>query len=319
MPYHLPPLNSLRAFEAAARHLSFKKAAQELHVTPAAISHQVKGLEESLGVKLFHRLPRGLRLTDEAQSALPKLREGFDCLAAAIERTRRHGMAGILTVSTPPSFATRWLVPRLQLFAARYPDVDLRISTTMNTIDDRRDDAPAGIGLAGVRDGDADVTIRFGSGRYPGCRVDKVFAVSYIPVCSPRLSAGEPPLRQPEDLRNHTLLHDDTLPDLAERPSWDQWLKAAGVPDVDVSRGPHFNSSVLALEAAVDGLGVALGMRPLVAPDIAAGRLVAPFDISVPSGFAYYLVCAEAVADRPRVAAFRDWLLEEARNDSAPG
>lgn len=299
--------------------MSFKKAADELNVTPAAVSHQMKGLEAYLGVKLFQRLTRSLQLTDEAQAALPKLREGFDCLAAAIERTRQHVETGTLTVSVPPSFAARWLVPRLQLFTAAYPDIDLRISTSMRTIDSRNDDASVGAGLVDVRDEVADVSIRFGAGRYPGYRADKLLSVSYVPVCSPRLLEGVNPLRRPEDIQHHTLLHDDAIPDAAERPGWDEWLRAARVEGVNVSRGPHFNNSMLALEAAADGVGVALGMRPLVAADIASGRLAAPFELSLPSSFAYFLVCAEAIADRPKVAAFRDWLVLEARRDMELG
>ena len=160
------------------------------------------------------------------------------------------------------------------------------------------------------------MTIRFGSGTYPDYHVDKLFDVAYVAVCSPRLLAGENALRTPSDLQHHTLLHDDTIPDLMERPSWKEWLKAAQVTGVDPSRGPHFNNSVLTLAAAVDGLGVALGMLPLVAPDLAAGRLVAPFNVRKKSNFAYYLVCTENVADRPNVVAFREWLLAQAASDA---
>ncbi|MFZ5556159.1 MAG: transcriptional regulator GcvA [Pseudomonadota bacterium] len=315
MSYHrLPPLNAFRAFEAAARHLSFKKAAAELHVTPAAISHMVKGLEDQLGVKLFRRLTRALELTDAGKAAMPKVQEAFECLAVAVERTRTHARVGPLAVSAPPLFATRWLVPRLHRFTALHPEVELRISSAVGAIDDS-----AGSGETAGGDGDASaddaatlVTIRFGRGRYPGARVDKLISAGYYPVCSPRLLQSGRPLRVPEDLRHHTLLHDDTIPDVAERLSWEAWLKAAGVSGVDVARGPRFTNSALAIDAAVDGLGVALGIKPLVAADIVAGDLVAPFDVVVESGFAYYLVCDEAVAERPQVAAFRDWLLSEA-------
>lgn len=322
MAYRLPPLNALRAFEAAARHGSFKLAAEELHVTPAAVSHQVKALEDYLGVKLFLRLVRSLRITEEGRAALPKLREGFECLEAAVERMNRHGDTGILTVSVPPSFAARWLVPRLNLFTTAHPEVNLRIFTSPAAVD--RDRAAASLEATPMDPGEplSDVSIRFGAGRYPGCRVDKLFSVDYVPVCSPALLTGRHPLRQPEDLRRHMLLHDDTIPDVAERPGWEEWLKTAGVQGVDGSRGPRFNGSVLALEAAEDGLGVALGMRPMVAQELAQGRLVIPFDISIPSRYAYYLVCGKAVAERPAVAPFRHWLLREAACDvelSRPG
>jgi LysR family glycine cleavage system transcriptional activator len=310
----LPPLNAFRAFEAAGRHLSFKQAAAELHVTPAAISHMVKGLEDQLGVKLFRRLTRALELTDAGKAAMPKVQEAFECLALAVERTRTHAHLGPLAVSAPPLFATRWLVPRLHRFTARHPEVQLRISSVVGAIDDS-----AGGGKPAERDGAAVaepgttlVTIRFGRGRYAGSRVDKLFNAGYYPVCSPRLLKTDKPLNAPEDLRRHTLLHDDTVPDAAERLSWEAWLKAAGVSGVDVARGPRFTNSALAIDAAVDGLGVALGVKPLVAADIVAGDLVAPFDVAVESGFAYYLVCDEAIAERTQVALFRDWLLSEA-------
>lgn len=311
----MPPLNSLRAWEAAARHASFKKAADELHVTAAAVSHQVKALEAYLGVKLFERKPRGLELTDEARAALPKLQEGFECLAVAVERSRRHAETGALTVSAPPSFGARWLVPRLQLFTAAHPDVDLRVETSMQTID-QLEPATADLASIDLRDDVPGVSIRFGNGHYPGYRVDLLFPVSYVAVCSPSLLHGEHPLRTPADLQHQVLLHDDTIPALAERPRWEEWFRAAGVPGVDTSHGPHFNNSLLALGAAVDGVGVALGMSPLVLADIAAGRLVAPFDAAIHSNFAYFLTCAEAIADRPKVALLRDWLLAEAAKDA---
>ncbi|MEW5889266.1 MAG: LysR family transcriptional regulator [Pseudomonadota bacterium] len=236
MVYRLPPLTSLRAFEAAARHMSFKKAAEELHVTPAAVSQQIKALEDYLGVALFRRLTRALELTDDAQAMLPKLREGFECLTAAVERTCHHGPRGTLVLSAPPSFAARWLMPRLQRFTEAHPEVELRMSSSLGTID-RPEGEPGG----------------------------------------------------------------DTV-DLRERPSWEEWLKAAGVKGVDATRGPHFSDAGLALEAAMDGLGVALALKPLVSADVAAGRLAVPFPVAVPSRHAYYLVSPLAIAERPAVA-----------------
>ncbi|HSO08302.1 MAG TPA: transcriptional regulator GcvA [Pelomicrobium sp.] len=312
MAYRLPPLNAFRAFEAAARHLSFKKAAEELHVTPAAISHMVKALEEQLEVKLFRRLTRALELTDAGKAALPKVQEAFDSLAVAVERTRSHARAGPLAVSAPPLFAARWLVPRLYRFTERHPEIKLRISSAVGAIDDGGAGGQPPEAESGESNEDTLVTVRFGRGRYPGARIDWLFDAAYAPVCSPRLLRGSKPLATPEDLRHHTLLHDDTVRDVAERLSWEAWLKAAGVSGVDPARGPRFTNSALAIDAAVDGLGVALGVKPLVADDIAAGDLVAPFDVEVESGFAYYFVCDEAVAERPQVVAFRDWLLREA-------
>ena len=312
MSDRLPPLNSLRAFEIAARHLSFRKAAEELHVTPAAISHQIKLLEEQLGVALFHRLTRAIELTEVGRSFLPKLREGFENIALAVERVRAHGRADALTVNVPPSFATKWLMPRLHRFVTANPDIDIRILASMRLMDTSRHDFPD------EQTVDADIDIRFGSGRYPHSRVDLLFPVSLTPLCSPSLLKGMRPLSRPSDLRYHVLLHDDTLYLSDGRPDWEQWLKAAGADGVDPSRGPHFNHSILGLEAAVDGLGVVLGIKELAAHDLAAGRLVAPFELSLAMDAAYYLVSAEANAERPKVATFRNWLLEEAREPRAP-
>lgn len=309
MAYRLPPLTALRAFEAAARTLSFKKAAAELHVTPAAISHQVKALEGYLGVPLFRRLTRRLELTAKAEAMLPKLREAFACLAAAVETTRDSG--GALSVSAPPTFAARWLVPRLPRFAAAHPEVELRLSSSPDTIDRHGGGAP-GAGVVDPRDPSTDVAIRFGSGRSPGQRVDLVLAPAYTLVCSPRLLVGKRPLRVADDLRRHVLIHDETIPDEAFRPSWEEWLRVAGATGVDASLGPRFGNAALAVEAALDGQGVVLALKPLVAAEVAAGRLVIPFDVSVPSRYVYYLATPEAIADRPAVAAFRAWLLAEA-------
>lgn len=314
MGYHLPPLNSLRAFESAARHLSFKKAAEELHVTPAAISHQIKALEAYLETPLFRRLTRALDLTEEGRAMLPKLQEGFECLAAAVERTRPHAGGGTLAVCAPPSFAARWLMPRLQRFTAAHPDIELRLSTSLATIDSRDAGTTAGEPVD-LRDAGSDVEIRFGSGRYGTLRADRIFGVSYVAVCSPRLLTGKRPLHKPLDLRHHVLIHDDTIPDLDERPSWAQWMKMAGETGVESGTGPHFSNAGLAIEAAIDGLGVALAPRPLVSADVAEGRLAMPFDIAVPSRYAYWLVCPEATAERPAARAFRDWLLGEAKQE----
>ncbi len=306
----LPPLNALRAFEAAARHLSFKNAARELHVTPGAVSHQVKILEEHLGVSLFRRLTRALELTAHAQAMLPKVREGLESLTVAVERGRSHDHAGTLTVIAPPNFAARWLVPRLGRFTTRYPDLELHVASRPAMIDGRDSDpgAPAVEG----RDGSPTMMVRFGGGRYPGSHVDLVFSAVYVPVCSPKLLGGEHPLRTPRDLRYHTLLHDDTVIEESARPSWQDWLQSVGVTDVDVSKGPHFSDASLALEAAIEGMGVSLAMKPLLKGEIDAGRLAVPFDIAAPAAYSYYLVTPEAALDNPGVAAFRKWLLAEA-------
>lgn len=317
MEYRLPALNSLKAFESAARHLSFKKAAAELHVTPAAISHQIKALEDFLGTPLFRRLTRALELTEEGRAMLPKLKEGFECLAAAVEQARLHDGGGILAVCATPSFAARWLMPRLQRFTTAHPDIELRLTTSQANIDSRID-GTAGSEPADPRTSGSDLEIRFGSGRYGSLRTERLFGVSFVAVCSPRLMEGEHALRTPGDLRHHVLIHDDTIPDLDERPNWGEWLARAGETGVEAVSGPHFSNSGLAIEAAIDGLGVALAPRPLVSADVAEGRLVVPFEIATPSRYAYWLVSAERTLERPAAKAFREWLLAESLPENPP-
>jgi LysR family glycine cleavage system transcriptional activator len=304
MERRLPPLNALRAFEAAARHLSLTRAAEELHVTPAAISHQVKGLESFLGVKLFRRANRSLRLTDAGQASLPGLREGFDRLAEAMEAVRAGDESGPFTVTVPPSFGAKWLVARLDRFTRRHPGYDVRLDASMRLVDLMRE---------GV-----DIAVRYGAGEYPGMRVDRLMDEVAIPVCSPRLLEGDHPLRVPADLCGHTLLH-HTVPSQDDKfPDWPMWLQAAGVKNCDLARGPTFSMASMAVEAAIEGQGVALVGDVLVTDDIAAGRLVRPFALSFPVNFAYYVVSPLVTVERPRVVAFREWLLEEARASGRP-
>lgn len=283
-------------------------------MTPAAISHQVKGLEEALGVKLFRRRASGLELTHAGRLCLPKLREGFDRLEEAIELVRATLAPDTLSVDAPPTFAQKWLAPRLHRFAAAHPSLDVRISASTRLIDASRDGAAAN--EMSPQLADADIAIRFGTGSYPDMSVDKLFAVSVTPMCGPRLLEGERALRAPDDLRHHVLIHDNIASDDA-RPLWQSWLEAAGVTGVDVAHGMHFNHAVLALEAAADGLGVALGMPPIAAFDLASGRLVAPFPLRLPIASAYYLVCSSERRDRAEVSAFRDWILREAAREPA--
>jgi LysR family glycine cleavage system transcriptional activator len=310
---HQPPLNALRAFEAAARQLSFKKAAEELHVTPAAISHQIKLIEETLGVTLFHRLTRAISLSSAGQTLLPKLSAGFAQIAAAVEQVRAHENDGTLTVNAPTSFAAKWLMPRLHRFVSNHPEIDIRIVASMRFVDAHPHDAALHLTDREAGPLDADIDIRFGNGSYPHCRVDLLFRVSVTPLCSPKLLEGIRPLRKPEDLRHHLLLHDDTQFGRDDRPDWVHWLKGVGADDVDPRRGLHFNHTMLGLEAAIDGLGVVLSTKELAARDLDAGRLVAPFDHSMLLPDSYYLVTAENAAVRPKISAFRNWLLEEAR------
>ena len=311
--HRAPPLNALRAFEAAARHLSFKIAARELHVTAGAVSHQVKLLEDFLGVPLFRRLTRALELTAEAQAMLPKVREGLDALSEAVARVRAREDAPALTVLAPPNFAARWLVPRLASFTHANPAVELHVASRPGMIDGRGDsDAVA---VADARDDSPTAMVRFGDGRYPGAHVDEVFSAVYVPVCSPALLGGAHPLRKPDDLRHHTLLHEDTVTEEGARPSWADWLRAVGVSGVDSTKGPHFSDASLSFEAALEGLGVALVMKPLVRTEIEAGRLVVPFDLTAPASYSYYLVTPEGSDDGGTVAGFRRWLLAESATE----
>ncbi|TCO81337.1 LysR family glycine cleavage system transcriptional activator [Plasticicumulans lactativorans] len=316
MAYRLPPLNALRAFEAAARHLSFSKAAEELFVTPAAISHQIKSLEEHLGVQLFRRMNRALALTEVAHACLPLLRQGFDCLAEAVELARAQDETGILTVSLTPSFAVKWLVPRLDNFMSRHPEIEMRIAASNDLLDVRRaGERASATDPMDFRREDVDVAIRFGTGHYPEYHVTKLFSVQVTPLCSPQLLTGEHPLLTPDDLRYHTLLHDETPYGFETESHWVQWLRVANVEGVDPARGPRFNHASLAIEAAIDGQGVALGLPVLALPDIHAGRLVIPFKLVAPLEFGYWIVCPAHTAERAKVRAFREWLLEEARAD----
>jgi LysR family glycine cleavage system transcriptional activator len=247
---------------------------------------------------------------------LPRVQEGFASLAAAIEATRRKETGGIVTVCAPPSFAARWLVPRLGSFSRAHPDIDLRLSSSVATIDSR-DKMTAGEGNA-APEPKHDLMIRFGRGHYPGGTVDRLFSPAYVTVCNPALLAGEHPLREPRDLLWHTLIHDATVPDLDDRPGWAQWLSLAGVADIeDQLRGSYFEDAALAVTAAMAGQGVVLAARPLVSADVAEGRLVIPFPHSIPSRYAYYVTTPEAKADRPTVLALRAWLVREAARERA--
>ena len=318
MASRLPPLNALRAFEAAARHLSVKKAAIELNVTPAAVSHQIRMLEDYLGVQLFHRYNRALELTDAARASLPKLREGFDALVQAVERLRSHVSGGVLTVSAAPSFAARWLMPRLHRFIAAHPEVDVRVSARMRrvSVDGKGDVAERATVEAWLDD--SDIAILYGRGNYPSLWVKKLLDLTIAPICSPQLLQGDHAIKRPQDLRDHMLLHDDTGDLYDNEPFWDVWLRAAGVDGVDSRRGPHFSHAVLAFEAAIDAVGVVASMPVLAAEDIAAGRLVVPFEPILPLASSYWLVCHESASTRPAVALFRDWLLQEAGRDVRP-
>ncbi len=298
----LPPLNSLRAFEAAARWLSFAKAAEELFVTPAAVSQQIKQLEEHLGVPLFRRMTRAVQLTDEAKTVLPLITEGFDKLAEGVERLAREEESGLLTVSSAPTFAAKWLLQRLPDFSSQYPDIDVRLDASLDNRDFDRD---------GI-----DIGIRLGLGNYPGLQVTRVFGEEISLVCSPKLQAGPKPLRTPEDLRHHRLLHVEWGEFSIPLPDWRMWTKAAGVEGINVKSGPRFTVENMAIEAAVSGAGVALVSNFAVRDELKSGSLVRPFDLVLKADFAYWLVCPPEHLRRAKVKVFCDWLLAEAERDA---
>jgi len=307
MNRRLPPLNSLRAFEAAARHLSFKKAADELHVTPAAVSQQIRTLEDYCGTELFHRLTRALRLTHAGEAAQPAIRDGFDRLAAGAEAMRANRGGTVVTVSVAPSFGAKWLVPRLDRFRARYPDYDVRIDAT---------DALANFSGDGI-----DVALRYGRGVYRNLHAECLMTEVAFPVCSPGLLKRDPPLRRPDDLRHHTLLHVQWKIEDESAPNWRMWLRAAGVDDLDAERGPRFSVESMAVEAAIASQGVALVSGALVEGDLRAGRLVRPFprSVSEATAFCYYVVYPEAKASDQKVMAFRDWVMGEVVREAEGG
>jgi LysR family transcriptional regulator, glycine cleavage system transcriptional activator len=292
MRHRLPPLNALPSFEAAARHLSFSKAADELRVTHGAVSRAVRNLEEYLGVELMIRATRSVRLTPIGVSFAGEIRDVLEHLAAATSAATGQ-TSGIVSVSTIDSFAARWLMPRLFRFRRTHGDIDVRVATSERLTDF-------------ISDG-IDIAIRCGGGQYPGLSAELLMKEDHFPVCSPQLLKGRYPLRTPADLARHTLLHDVFTVD------WAMWLRSAGIDNVDPHRGPTFLSSDHAIQAAVRGEGVVLGRSALVADDLAASRLVRPFELSLPAGFAYYVVYPQRALRRPSVKAFRDWLMAEAR------
>jgi len=295
----IPGLQALKAFDAASRHLSFSKAARELNLTPAAISHQIKELEEQTGVILFERTSRSMQLTKAGHILRASVAEALGGLTGALLRIRQMENPKQLRVTASPSIAAKWLVPRLDRFLGANPGSDVRIDVSQSLLDFDRD---------GI-----DVAIRFGKGEYPGLKVEKLFEDTVFPVCSPALLSNARPLREPRDLLRHTLIHLDWEAQGAVWPNWRMWMLAAGIKDFTDTSGLHFNQTSLAVQAAVDGHGVALGDSSLVADDIAAGRLVKPFELSLrsPPHFAYYLIMTKESAERPIVKAFRDWIVTE--------
>jgi LysR family transcriptional regulator, glycine cleavage system transcriptional activator len=297
MARSLPPLSALRAFEATARHLSFSKAAAELHVTPAALSHQVRGLEDIFGCKLFVRRARTIELTEAGRELYPGLRTGFENLREAVDRLDRARQDNVLVISATPGLTAKWLVPRLYRFLAAYPVLEARVSATMSFADFTTD---------GV-----DVAIRMSTGVHPGLHVEKLFDESVLPLCSPRLLQGAAGLKKPQDLSRFNLIHYE-LPMSNPAPTWADWLKIAHVKGIDAGRGLRLNVADHALDAAAEGAGVVLAYKTIAAGDMRAGRLVSPFGPELPIvGRAYHFVCLAGRERQQKIRVFRDWLLSE--------
>ena len=291
----LPALNALKSFEAAARHESFTRAAEELCVTQGAVSHQVKSLEQELGVKLFNRERQRLVITESGRQYLAVVRDAFDRLAIGTERLLQRQNAGALTISTSPDFAAKWLVHRLGRFAEAHPDIDLRISATMHHVDFAREEV--------------DLAVRHGDGNWPGLHVERLCAEQLFPVCSPKLLDGRHRLSKAADVLKFPILHLDTSKD------WSRWFEAAGVPEADHSRGLVLNRASMLIDAAIDGQGIALARTALAACDLLNGRLVRPFAKTLRLSKNYWIVCPKATAMLPKIKTARDWLLAEAAED----
>ena len=291
----LPPLNALKSFEAAARHESFTRAAEELCVTQGAVSHQVKALEAELGIKLFNRERQRLVITEAGRQYLDVVRDALDRIALGTERLVQRQSSGALTVSTSPDFAAKWLVHRFGRFAEAHPDIDLRISATMHHVDFVREDV--------------DVAVRHGDGNWVGLHAVRLCAEQLFAVCSPKLVAARHRLARPSDVLKLPLLH------LDDRKDWSTWLEAAGVIGTEPLHGPVMNHVSMVIDAAIDGEGVALARTTLAAWDLINGRLVRPFPIALPISKTYWIVCPKATSTLPKITTFRDWLLAEAADD----
>jgi LysR family glycine cleavage system transcriptional activator len=296
MRRRLPSLNALKAFEASARQESFTKAAEELCVTQGAVSQQVKALERELGLLLFRRERQRLVITEAGRSYLEVVRDAFDRLGAGTERLLQRQKTGVLTITTSPDFAAKWLVHRIGRFSEAHPDVDLRVSASMQHVDFAREDF--------------DLAIRHGDGHWAGLHVTRLCTEELFPVCSPKLLTGRGALRTPSDLRHHRLLYTNS------RDGWTKWLERVGVDGTDFKRGTLFNQSSMAIDAAVDGQGIALARTALASRDLISGRLVRPFREGLAAPYAYWIVCPKSAADLPKISLFRDWLLQEAQDDA---
>jgi LysR family glycine cleavage system transcriptional activator len=292
----LPPLNTLKAFEAAARHESFTRAAEELFVTQGAVSQQVKALEAGLGIKLFNRERQRLIITEAGRDYLAVVRDALDRIAVGTELLLQRQNAGVLTVSTSPDFAAKWLVHRLGNFAEAHSDIDLRVSATLHHVDFAREEV--------------DLAVRHGDGNWPGLDAVQLSAEQLFAVCSPKLLSGRRKLGKPADILKLPLIH------LDNREDWKKWLRTVGADDADVSHGPVLNRVSMAIDAAINGQGVALARTTLAAWDLINGRLVRPFPDSLALSKTYWIICPKATSNRPKIVTFRNWLLSEAAADA---
>jgi len=290
----LPPLNALKAFEAAARHESFTRAAEELCVTQGAVSHQVKALEADLAIKLFNRERQRLIITEAGRDYLAVVRDALDRIAVGTERLLHRQSAGVLTVSTSPDFAAKWLVHRLGHFAEAHAGIDLRVSATMHHVDFAREDV--------------DMAVRHGDGNWPGLDAVQLSAEQLFAICSPKLMSGRR-LARPADILKFPLIHLDS------RADWTKWLRVAGISDDNVRHGPVLNRASMVIDAAINGQGIALARTTLAAWDLINGRLVRPFAEALRLSKTYWIVCPKATSNVPKIVTFRDWLLAEAAQD----
>ena len=293
MNERLPPLTALRAFEAAARHMSFAKAADELHVTPAVLSYQIKSLETELGQPLFRRLNRAVELTAAGKALSPGTTEAFERLRAAWRQTRRLQDSGVLTVTAGPAFTSKWLAPRMYEFAQKHPEIDLRFVASLRLVDFDRDEV--------------DLAIRFGTEVEDGLFAEPLIAEWLTPIMPPALAET---LTGPQDLPRVPLIHDDSLINFATPTDWDTWCAAAGV-SLDTSHGPRFSQADHSLDAAMSGAGVVLGRITLATRALESGRLVAPFDVGIVADAQFRFVCPAGAETKPKIAAFRAWVMQE--------
>ena len=290
MPRRLPPLNSLKSFEAAGRLLSFTRAANELNVTQAAVSHQIKLIEDFLGLSLFIRYPRQLALTEQGRSLLPEVIEAFDKVSNAIGAISQEPSSKVISVRLAPSFAAKWLSPRLKYFWLQHPEIDLCLYHAHPAVEFDREQI--------------DIAVTYGKGDWPGVVADPILSLDFYPVCTPAFMSNDRPLSNINNLRYYSLLHD------ANYECWSDWLKLAGLQQINANKGTIIDDTNVLIQAAVDGQGVALGSSAFVQDLLDSGRLIKPFDITLVNEFAYYVVCPEAHLKNPSVQAFKDWLLD---------